>query len=207
MKHQFYILYDEIYEKILYDGNEHVTLASYPELRSRVVLLNGVSKTYAMTGWRIGYMVAPEPIIKACNKIQSHTTSNPCSISQRASVAALRLSAEVVSQMVAEFDKRRRFLTARLNDIPGVTCMLPGGAFYTFPNIKSYLGLLYNGRQIANSMDLTSYLLEEAEVAVVPGEAFGSNIHIRISYATSMQNLEAAIARMHNALATLRERQ
>lgn len=203
-KHDFYILYDEIYEKILYDSNKHVTLASYPELRQRLVLLNGVSKTYAMTGWRIGFMVAPEALIKACNKIQSHTTSNPCSISQRASVAALKLPAEVLRSMVVEFDKRRKFLTSQLNDIPGVACTVPGGAFYTFPNIKECLGLSYKGKQIANAMDLTSYLLEEGEVAVVPGEAFGSDIHIRISYATSMKNLEEAMVRMRKALTNLR---
>ncbi len=203
-QHDFHIVFDEIYEKITYDGHEHVSLAAYPELGERAVLINGVSKTFAMTGWRIGFAVASAPLIKACTKIQSHTTSNPCSISQRASIAALQADRGIVDEMVAAFDARRMFLTAQLNETPGLTCVLPRGAFYTFPNVTEYLNSNAAGKTISTPMDLCEFLLEQAGVAVVPGEAFGSNQHVRISYATSMQNLEQAVNRIRGALAQLR---
>ncbi len=202
-RHDLFVVFDEIYEKILYDGHEHVCLASYPEVLDKLILINGVSKTYAMTGWRVGYLVAPEPLIKACTKIQGHTTSNPCTISQHASIAALQAEPEIVERMVVEFDERRRFLVAALNEVNGLKCLTPGGAFYTYPNIAAYLGRQHAGTKIETSMDLCNYLLEEGGVAVVPGEAFGTSEHIRISYATSMENLKEAVSRMRRVLAQL----
>ena len=198
------IVYDEIYEKMLYDGKQHVFLAGYPELRNNLVTVNGVSKTYSMTGWRIGYFIAPPDLVKACNKIQGHTTSNPCSISQYASVTALKSDPAIVSRMVVEFDRRRKYIADALNTIPGVDCLMPDGAFYTYPNISQYIGTACDGQKIESSMDLCNYLLEKVGVALVPGEAFGTTEHVRISYATSMANLEEAVSRMRDGLAKLR---
>lgn len=203
-QHPFHVIFDEIYEKIVYDGSEHVSLAGFPELRERLILINGVSKTFAMTGWRLGYVIAPQALIKACSKIQSHTTSNPCSISQKAGIAALRAESRIVEQMVQEFDRRRVFLTNQMNEMPGIRCLLPKGAFYTFANVSEYLDIEVEDRRIASPMGLCAYLLEEEGVAVVPGEAFGSSQHVRISYATSMGNLEEAVLRLNRAFARLR---
>lgn len=203
-EYDFYVIYDEIYEKIIYDGEEHVSLISFPEIRDRVIAVNGVSKSYAMTGWRIGYMAAKEEIIRACAKIQSHTTSNPCSISQRASIAALNSDASILTEMVQAFDARRKYLAEKLSGLPGIRCSLPKGAFYMFPNISDYHGARYNGKEIGNAIDFCSFLLEEAGVALVPGEAFGSSKHVRLSYATSMANLQEAVARIEPALNKLK---
>jgi aspartate aminotransferase len=199
-----YVLSDEIYEKIVYDGSQHVSLASFPHLKDRVIVINGVSKAFAMTGWRIGYLAADADIVKAVSKIQSHTTSNPCSISQKASLAALKLDAEIVNKMVAAFNRRRTYLVSQLNEIPKIHCNLPKGAFYLFPNISAYLGSHYKDKKIQNSMDFCSFVLEEEGVALVPGEAFGSMNHVRISYATSLSNLQEAVSRIKRALKKLR---
>ncbi len=195
----FYILSDEIYEKIIYDGLRHESIAALPGMRDRTILVNGVSKSYAMTGWRIGYLAAAPEIIKAVTTIQSHTTSNPTSISQRAAVAALNANHQIIDNMVGEFKKRRDYLAGRLDEIPGIVCPRPQGAFYMFPNVEGWFGLKYKAQTLESSMDVCSFLLEEEGIAAVPGEAFGSHRHIRISYATAMANLEEAVARLARA--------
>ncbi len=205
-KHNFHVLSDEIYDKIIYDGFNHVSLAAFTELRDRVILVNGVSKSYAMTGWRIGYMAGNSELIKAAAKIQSHTTSNPCSISQRASIAALQADDALVADMVCAVDRRRKYLAEQLTVIPKIKCDLPKGAFYMFPNVSPYFGCKYNGKTIENSMDFCSFLLQEAGVAFVPGEAFGSSRNVRISYATSMENLRETISRLTRVLDQLRNK-
>ena len=157
-----------------------------------------------MTGWRIGYMAGNSELIKAAAKIQSHTTSNPCSISQKASIAALQADDAIVAEMVGAFDRRRKYLAEQLTAIPKIKCNLPKGAFYMFPNVSGYFGCKHNDKTIENSMDFCSFLLPEAGVAFVPGEAFGSSRNVRISYATSMENLRETISRLTRALVQLR---
>jgi aspartate aminotransferase len=198
------IITDDIYEKIIYTKYLFANIASVErKLKDRTIVVNGVSKAYAMTGWRIGYAAGPEEIIAAVTKIQSQNTSNPTSISQKASVEALNGDQSVVSMMVGEFRKRRDVIVAALNDIPKVKCILPEGAFYVFPNVSGVYGLSYNGKKITNSTQLIDYLLDEANVATVPGAAFGSDDHIRLSYATSLKNIEEGVKRIKNAIAKL----
>jgi len=203
-RNDFYILFDEIYEKMVYDGLEHINLARYAEIRDRVLTVNGVSKSYAMTGWRIGYLVAPEAIAKAVAKIQSHTTSNPSSISQKASIAAVQSDSSLLTEMIKAFDQRRTFLHRALTELPGMSCPLPQGAFYMFPNVSAFFGMRHDGGSIDSAMDFCSFLLQQAGVAVVPGEAFGSDQHIRISYATSMELLRESVSKIKEAVQTLR---
>lgn len=198
------IVSDEIYEKLMYDGLEHVSIASIsPELKENTVVINGVSKAYAMTGWRIGYAAAPAAVAKAITDLQSHSTSNPTSIAQAASVAALNGPQEPVAAMVVEFVKRRDYMLERLNAIAGVTCPKPGGAFYLYPNVSSYFGKGYQGKPVNNATDMANLLLDIAEVAVVPGIAFGGDDFIRLSYATSMENIKEGMDRIEKFLADL----
>ena len=200
LRHQLLIISDEIYEKVLYDGAVHRSIASLsPEVADRTIVINGVSKAYAMTGWRIGYAAGPKDLLTAMGNIQSQSTSNPCSISQKAAVAALKLGGAFTEKMVIEFDRRRRAIIDRLNAIPGVSCRLPGGAFYAFPNIGGILGRQGPTGPIRSPQDMAQYLLKEARVAVVPGEAFGSRTHIRLSYATGMEAIERGIQRIAEA--------
>ena len=198
------IITDDIYEKILYTKYPFANIASVEsKLKDRTIVVNGVSKAYAMTGWRIGYAAGPEEIIAAVNKIQSQNTSNPTSISQKASVEALNGDQSIVTMMVGEFQKRRDVIVAALNDIPDVKCLLPEGAFYVFPNVSGVYGRSYKGKKLIGSTDLIDYLLDEANVATVPGAAFGSDDHIRLSYATSLKNIEEGVKRIKNAIAKL----
>ena len=200
VRRQLLIISDEIYEKVLYDGAVHRSIATLsPEVAGRTIIINGVSKAYAMTGWRIGYAAGPKDLLTAMANIQSQSTSNPCSISQKAAVAALRLGGPFTEKMVVEFDRRRRVIVDRLNKIPGVSCRLPGGAFYAFPNIGGILGRQGPAGPIRSPQDVSQYLLKEARVAVVPGEAFGSRTHIRLSYATGMDAIERGIQRIAEA--------
>ena len=200
VRHQLLIISDEIYEKVLYDGAVHRSIATLsPEVADRTIIINGVSKAYAMTGWRIGYAAGPKDLLTAMANIQSQSTSNPCSISQKAAVAALKLGSPFTERMVVEFDRRRRVIVDRLNAIPGVSCRLPGGAFYAFPNIGGVLGRQGPTGLIRSPQDVAQYLLKDAQVAVVPGEAFGSRTHIRLSYATSMEAIERGIQRIAEA--------
>ncbi|MBM4139337.1 MAG: pyridoxal phosphate-dependent aminotransferase [Nitrospira sp.] len=204
LRHQLLIISDEIYEKVLYDGAVHRSIATLsPEVAERTIIINGVSKAYAMTGWRIGYAAGPKDLVTAMANIQSQSTSNPCSISQKAAVAALKLGGPFTEKMVVEFDRRRKVIVDRLNMIPGVSCRLPGGAFYAFPNIAGILGRQGPAGPIESPHDMAQYLLRDARVAVVPGEAFGSRTHIRLSYATGMEAIERGIRRIEEAFKNL----
>ncbi|HEX7534497.1 MAG TPA: pyridoxal phosphate-dependent aminotransferase [Syntrophales bacterium] len=195
------VISDDIYEKIIYDGKPFTNIASLSQkLKDKSIVVNGVSKTYAMTGWRIGYAAGPEEIIKAMTKLQSQNTSNPTSISQWAAVEALNGSQESVKEMVEEFRRRRNVIVEKLNAIPGVTCTLPHGSFYVFPDVSSLFGRSYQGKPLSNSSDFAAYLLEAANVAVIPGVDFGHDNHIRLSYATSLKNIEEGLKRISSAV-------
>jgi aspartate aminotransferase len=199
-----HIISDDIYEKILYDGKRFFNIAMISEkLKSQTIVVNGVSKAYAMTGWRIGYAAGNEEIITAMTKLQSQNTSNPTSIAQVAAQEALSGPQDEVSRMSAEFQRRRDYIVSALNAIDGVTCFYPQGAFYVFPNVSSVYGKTCNGVTITSSAALTEFLLTEAHIAVVPGAEFGDDDHIRLSYATSMQNIEEGIRRIKEAFGRL----
>ncbi len=203
-KHDCLILSDDIYEKIIYDGARFYNLVELcPALRERTIIVNGVSKSYAMTGWRIGYAIGPADIIAAAGKIQSQSTSNATSIAQAAALEALRGNQDDVTAMVGEFHKRRDVIVQRLNTIPGVRCLKPQGAFYVFPNFSGLFGRSFARKALTSPNDVADFLLEEAKVAVVPGEDFGSNEHVRFSYATSLSEIENGCARVRDAVAKL----
>ncbi len=197
------VISDDVYEKILYDGGEFANMAMvYPEIKGKTVVVNGVSKSYAMTGWRIGYAAGPEGIISAVTKLQSQNTSNPTSIAQKAAIAALRGSQEEVGKMVAEFARRRETICRVLNSVPGFTCHKPQGAFYVFPRVDGVFGRYLGGRTIQDSSALADYLLDEVGVAVVPGADFGDDRYVRFSYATSLDLIEQGIERIRRALSS-----
>lgn len=198
-KHEVWILADEIYIKLVYGNGATASLASFPEIRERLILVNGFSKAYAMTGWRLGYVAAPHPIASAVAKIQSHTTSNPCSISQEAGLAAIAGDEAALDVMRSEFESRRDFVHAELNQIAGVSARLPGGAFYIMCNVSEILGKKFRGKTVGSPSALCQMLIEHAGVALVGGEAFGSPRHVRISYANSMANLREAMSRLRGA--------
>ena len=191
------ILSDDIYEHITYGGFKFFTIAQIPELKNRVVTMNGVSKSYAMTGWRIGYAAGPKEIIKAISKIQSQSTTNPSSISQAAAVEALNGNQDFISIRAKAFEERRDFVVNTLNSINGIKCLKPDGAFYVFPSCKNLIGKKdINGKKIENDTDFVQSLLENNGVAVVQGSAFGLEGYFRISYATSMENLKKALKKI-----------
>jgi aspartate aminotransferase len=203
-KHECLIISDDIYEKIVYDNLQvHNIVGLSPSLRERTIIINGVSKTYAMTGWRIGYALGPADVINAATKIQSQSTSNATSIAQAAALEALRGSQDDVNRMVREFQKRRDVIVERLNGVEGIRCLKPQGAFYVFPDVGFLMGKAGNGKKIGSPCELANYLLEEAKVAVVPGEDFGSKRHIRFSYATSLEDIVKGCKRIHEAVAKL----
>ena len=205
LRREIIIISDEIYEKILYDGLRHTPVGTLAEdFKENTILVSGVSKTYSMTGWRIGFTAGEKELIQAMSNIQGQCTSNPTSISQKAAVEALLGSQEEVERMVSEFQRRRDYVANKLNSIPGIRCFRPQGAFYAFPNISEFFGRKYNGKEIKNSIDFTEFLLEEAKVAVVPGQEFGRDEYIRISYATSMQDIEEGLSRIEKAVEKLR---
>ena len=200
---QVYVLSDEIYEHILFDA-EHRSFAALPGMKERTITVNGFSKAYAMTGWRLGYMAAPREIRDAAAKVQSQFTSAPSSISQKAGIAALEMDRGPLQEMVAAFRERRDFLLKRLNAIDGVRCPQPEGAFYLFPEVSAFFDTQSpDGRHIQDSEDLCFYLLEEHDVALVPGRAFGSPNGLRLSYAAAMDQLEEAMDRIEGGLAAL----
>jgi len=202
--HNLFVISDEIYEKIVYDGFEFISIASLnEEIKKRTIIVHGVSKTYAMTGWRIGYTAGSEEIISAMNNIQSQSTSNPTSIAQKASVEALNGPQREVDKMVSAFAKRRNYIVDRLNKINGVSCYKPVGSFYVFPNFSSYYGKSYQGKKIANSTILADFFLDVARVAVVPGIEFGADPFERLSFATSMENIEEGLNRIEESLKKL----
>ena len=199
---QVIIISDEIYEHIIFTG-KHVSLASFSSITDRVVTVNGVSKGYAMTGWRIGYIGAPLWLAKACNKLQGQFTSGVCSIAQRAALAAITSKSDSKERMREAFLRRRDLICRLLGDIPGLKVRVPQGAFYVMPDITNFLGRSYNGQIIKNADDLALYILAEARVALVSGSAFGSDNCIRISYATSDERIIEAVKRIKEALAKL----
>ena len=200
----FWLLSDETYDSLVYDGHQHVSVASFGDaVYARTILVNSLSKAYAMTGWRIGYTAGPREIIKAMDSIQSQETSNPTSIAQRAAVVALTGAQDSTHRMREEFDRRRRSIVKRLNEMPGISCLSPQGAFYVFPNVSGTYGKSHAGKTLTNSTDFAAYLLDEARIAVVPGVEFGSDAHVRISYATSMANIEKGMDRMAAAVGQL----
>lgn len=203
-RHDCWIISDDIYEKIVYDGFRfHSIAAINPKLRDRAIIANSVSKTYAMTGWRIGYALGPAEIISAAGNIQSQSTSNPNSIAQAAALEAIQGPQDEVQMMVREFHKRRDLIVQKLNRIPGFRCFNPQGAFYAFPNVSSLLGKAIKGKKLGSASDLAQYFLEEARVLAVPGEDFGSSENIRFSYATSLEEIEKGCRRIEEAVKKL----
>lgn len=197
VKHNLYVVSDEIYEKLIYDGAEHVSIASFgPEIKKLTVTINGMSKAHAMTGWRIGYTASEKYLADAMSALQSHSTSAPSSISQKASVAALRGPTEVVGRMVAEFKRRRDYIVQRIRELPGFEIETPRGAFYAFPKVSGTYGRTIGGKVIRTSDDLAAALLEAAQVAIVPGTGFGAPDYVRFSYATSMENIRKGLDRI-----------
>ena len=204
LSHGIFVISDEIYEKIIYDGFEFVSIASLgEEMKKRTLIVHGVAKTYSMTGWRIGYTAGPEEIIAAMTNIQSQSTSNPNSIAQKATIEALLGPQDEVDQMVHAFAQRRDIIVDRLNRIEGVTCFKPSGAFYAFPNFSSYFKSSYQGKKIGNSTGLAGFLLDVANVAVVPGIEFGADPFERFSFATSLENIREGLDRIEKALKKL----
>lgn len=203
-QNNFYVISDEIYEKIVFDNFEFVCFASLSDkIKKKTITVNGLSKSYAMTGWRVGYAAGPENIIQAINKIQSHSTSNASSVSQAASIEALKGSQDYVEMMRREYEQRRNFLYEALTSIKGITCYKPEGAFFLFPNFTNYFHKSTHVFRIEHSFDLAMYLLHQVKVATVPGSAFGAEGYLRLSYATSMENLKEGVERIKEALAQL----
>lgn len=196
---EIFVVSDEMYDQIVYGDARPFSPARIPEMRDRVIVSNGVSKTYAMTGWRIGFLAGPKWLIGACGKIQSQTTSNANSIAQMAAVAALTGDQQVIEERREEFAKRRDYMYKALNEIPGINATLPDGAFYIFPSISGLLGKTYNGKEMKNSTDIAEYLLVDHYVATVPGEAFGAPENLRLSYAASISELKEAVGRIGKA--------
>lgn len=203
-RHDFSIISDEVYEKLVYDSAEHICPASLSEdARRRTVVINGFSKAYAMTGWRVGYAAGDREVIRAINAIQGHATSNTCSVAQYAALEALRGPQDSVEAMRREFDRRRLYLLERLGRMPGVSCAGVRGAFYLLPNIASFYGRQWQGKTLKDSFDVADFLLDEAHIAVVPGGAFEAPNHLRIAYSNSMEQLQEGMDRMEAALARL----
>ena len=199
VKHGIYVMADEIYEKLVYDGAEHVSIASFgPEIKDLTIVVNGMSKAYAMTGWRIGYTASATELAKAMSSLQSHATSGPNSIAQKASVEALKGPQETIDMMVSEFSRRRLRMVELINEIPGLSCRTPNGAFYVMANVSGLFGKTLDGEVIKDDIHLATVLLEKAHVAVVPGSAFGSGDFVRLSYATSMEQIEEGLKRIKN---------
>ncbi len=201
-EHDLWVLTDEIYEHLVYDGVETGSLPVLcPALVDHCVVVNGVAKTYAMTGWRVGWMIGPADLVKAATNLQSHATSNVANVSQRAAIAALEGDLTAVDEMKTAFDRRRRTITSMLNEIDGVLCPTPTGAFYVYPQVKALLGRDHGDTRVETSADLAEYILENAEVAVVPGEAFGSPGYLRLSYALGDDDLVEGISRLQKLFA------
>lgn len=205
VEHGIWVITDEIYEHLVYGGAEHVSMpVAVPELADTCVVLNGVAKTYAMTGWRVGWMIGPNDVIKAATNLQSHLSSNVANVSQRAALEAVSGSLDAVADMRSAFDRRRRTIVELLSAIPGVSCPEPQGAFYAYPSVKGLLGKEIRGQRPQTSVELASLVLEQAEVAVVPGEAFGTPGYFRMSYALGDDDLATGVGRMAELLSEAR---
>ena len=203
-EHDFWIIVDEIYGQLVYGGFEQKSIIEVaPELRDHIIIVDGVSKTFAMTGWRIGWMLGPEYVTKACDKIQGQATTNPSSVAQRAAIAALSGSWEPMEEMRQAFEARRSIIVDGLNAIDGISCRLPEGAFYAFANVKELIGRQGGGKTLENDLDIAGYLLEEARCALVPGTAFGANGFLRMSYAASNEMIREGLSRIEEAVGKL----
>ena len=199
-----YVITDEIYEHMVYDGLQQISIATLsPELKERCIVVNGVSKSFSMTGWRVGYCAGPAEVIAACGHLQSQSTSNPTAFAQIGAIEALTGPQDSVRTMAAAFEERRDFVVDRLNAIDGISCPMPQGAFYTFPKINALFGRRANGRTLSGSADVVDYLLDAAGVAAVPGDAFGADDHMRLSYAASMDALQSGLDRVDQAVGKL----
>jgi aspartate/methionine/tyrosine aminotransferase len=204
-EHGLWVVTDEIYEHLVYGDAEFSSMpVVVPELADRTLVLNGVAKTYAMTGWRVGWMIGPKDVVKAATNLQSHATSNVANVSQAAALAAVSGDLSAVAEMRTAFDRRRRTMVRMLNDIPGVVCPEPEGAFYVYPSVKELLGKELRGRRPQTSVELAALILEEAEVALVPGEAFGTPGYFRLSYALGDEDLAEGVGRVAKLLAEAR---
>ncbi len=205
IQHDLYVISDEIYEKIIYGGNQFISLAGInAEMQQRTILINGLSKAYAMTGWRVGFLAANPAISKTIANLQAQCTHHPSSISQKAAVTALNEDQSFIKQMVKEFSERRKWVLDFLADIPELPCSVPQGAFYVFPDFSRYYGKKFGSRKIKDSLEMADYLLQEEGVALVPGAAFGNDRCLRISYATSQANLEKGLTRIRSGLKKLK---
>jgi len=203
-KHKVLVISDEIYEKLIFGDPPFLSIVSVdPKIVSQTVLVNGMSKAYSMTGWRIGYAAGPKDLIAAMSKIQGQSTSNPTSIAQKAAVAALQGGSSFFDEMVNDLRPKRDLVVEQLNAIPGVTCPTPPGAFYAYPNISGVLGRRHSGGTIATGADLATYLLQEAHVACIPGEPFGSPSHLRLSYTPTMETVQKGMERFRSAVQAL----
>ena len=201
VKHGIWVITDEIYEHLLYDGATAPSLpVLVPELKDQCIILNGVAKTYAMTGWRVGWMIGPKDVIKAATNLQSHLSSNVSNVSQRAAIAALTGDLKAVHEMGVAFDRRRKLIVKMLNEIPGVECPTPTGAFYVYPSVKGVLGKEIRGKRPQTSAELATLILDEVEVAAVPGEAFGPSGYLRFSYALGDDDIVEGITRVKKIL-------
>ncbi|MFC6089262.1 pyridoxal phosphate-dependent aminotransferase [Saccharothrix lopnurensis] len=202
LEHGLWVITDEIYEHLVYDGAESVSLpVVVPAMADRTIVLNGVAKTYAMTGWRVGWLIGPQDVVKAAANLQSHLTSNVANVSQRAALEAVSGPLDAVHEMRAAFDRRRRAIVDLLSAIPGVECPTPKGAFYVYPSVKALIGKRLRGVEITDTVHLAALVLEHAEVAVVPGEAFGTPGYLRLSYALGDDDLKTGVTRMAELLA------
>ncbi len=205
VKHNFYIIADEIYEELVYEGNKHISIATLsPEVKDRVIVINGFSKAYAMTGWRMGYAAGPASIIKAMGSLQGHTTTNANSITQKAAIAALAGAKDSIEFMKTQFDERRKYLIDRLRNMENITCANAEGAFYLMPNVSKLFGKTYKDKVLKDSFDVADFLLEEAHIALVPGAAFEAPDNVRISYSNSLENIKEGMDRMEKALGVLK---
>ena len=201
LEHGIWVVTDEIYEHLLYDGATFASVpVEVPELADRTVVVNGVAKTYAMTGWRVGWMIGPPDVVKAATNLQSHLSSNVANVSQRAALAAVSGDLAAVAEMRSAFDRRRRTMVSMLNEIPGVQCPTPRGAFYVYPSVRGVLGRTIRGRTPQTSAELATLILDEVEVAVVPGEAFGPSGYLRLSYALGDDDLVEGVSRLQSLL-------
>ncbi|MDK2896138.1 MAG: aspartate aminotransferase [Candidatus Atribacteria bacterium] len=202
-KHDFYLVSDEIYEHLVYDNARPKSIATFPGMKERTVIINGVSKTFSMTGWRIGYAAGPKPVVDAMAALQSHSTSNPTSISQKASLAALECDPAIIQNMVSRFGARRKLMMDKISSVPEVRFPVPKGAFYLFADFSPYLEKSFQGKIISSSLTLSELLLQEARVATVPGIAFGMEGFLRLSYATSEELIEEGMNRLVEFLISL----
>jgi aspartate/methionine/tyrosine aminotransferase len=202
VEHGLWVIADEIYEHLVYDDVEFSSMpVLVPEIADRCLIVNGVAKTYAMTGWRVGWLIGPQDVIKAATNLQSHATSNVCNVAQAAALAAVSGDLSAVAEMRAIFDRRRRTIVSMLNEVNGVVCPMPEGAFYAYPSVKGVLGKQLRGRRPVTTLELADLMLAEIEVAVIPGEAFGTPGYLRMSYALGDEDLAEGIRRMQQLFA------